>query len=50
MFPAYFCQRIYVTEGLVNRVLIRLELNLVRSLNVFPFHCGFYIELFLPFS
>ena len=51
MFPdCCFCHRIYVAQGLVNEYSIRLELTLVRSLNVFPFGCGFYIEVILPFS
>ena len=30
--------------------LMRLELTLVRSVNVFPFSCGFHIEFILSFS
>ena len=37
-------------KGLVMGYSMRRELTLVRSLNVFPFGCGFYIQVILPFS
>ena len=45
----------FVREHILHKTLImgysmRLELTLVHSLNVFPFGCGFYIEVILPFS
>ena len=46
---------IFVIEHMWYKVLLmgysmRLELTFLHSLNVFPFVCGFYTEVILPFS